>query len=127
MPHAEIPEGEPLMAVRTVNRQWLLARRPVGAVTTDDFRYAESDPPAPGEGEILVRTLYFAYDAGQRIRLTDDGATCRRSRSVSRCGPWASARSSRRGERRGRLRERARPAADDVQRKTARQAAPQAR
>ncbi|MFF9808399.1 NADP-dependent oxidoreductase [Streptomyces coeruleorubidus] len=61
------------MAVPTVNRQWLLARRPVGAVTTEDFRYAESEPPAPGEGEILVRTLYFGYDASQRIWLTDDG------------------------------------------------------
>ncbi|MEH0491863.1 hypothetical protein QBA78_43240 [Streptomyces scabiei] len=61
------------MALPTVNRQWLLARRPVGAVTTEDFRYTESDPPVPGEGEVLVRTLYFGYDASQRIWLTDDG------------------------------------------------------
>ena len=61
------------MAVPTVNRQWLLARRPVGAVTTADFRYAESEPPIPADGEILVRTLYFGYDASQRIWLTDDG------------------------------------------------------
>ncbi|MFC8435561.1 NADP-dependent oxidoreductase [Streptomyces sp. NPDC057253] len=57
----------------TVNRQWLLARRPVGGVTTDDFRYAEADVPVPGEGDVLVRTLYFGYDASQRIWLTDDG------------------------------------------------------
>ncbi|MFJ8111037.1 NADP-dependent oxidoreductase [Streptomyces sp. NPDC096132] len=61
------------MSASTVNRQWLLARRPVGAVTTDDFRYHEGDVPTPGEGDVLVRSLYFGYDASQRIWLTDDG------------------------------------------------------
>ncbi|MBR0725570.1 MDR family NADP-dependent oxidoreductase [Bradyrhizobium manausense] len=56
-----------------VNRQWLLARRPVGAVKTDDFRLTEGEIPTPGAGDILVRTLYFGFDASQRIWLTDDG------------------------------------------------------
>ena len=55
------------------NRQWLLAHRPKGAVKPDDFQYAEGAMPAPGDGDILVRTLYFGYDASQRIWLTDDG------------------------------------------------------
>ncbi|MPY55942.1 NADP-dependent oxidoreductase [Streptomyces spongiae] len=61
----------------TVNRQWVLARRPVGAVSVDDFRYQEGEVPEPGEGEVLVRTLYFGYDASQRIWLTDDGGYMR--------------------------------------------------
>lgn len=56
-----------------VNRQWVLARRPVGAVASDDFRYQEGTVPVPSEGEVLVRTLYFGYDASQRIWLTDNG------------------------------------------------------
>ena len=55
------------------NRQWLLAHRPEGAVKPDDFQYAEGAVPVPGDGDILVRTLYFGYDASQRIWLTDDG------------------------------------------------------
>ncbi len=61
------------MAVAQVNRQWLLARRPVGAVRPDDFKYHEAPIPKPADGEVLVRTLYFAYDASQRIWLTDEG------------------------------------------------------
>lgn len=58
---------------RTVNRRWLIARRPVGAVTTGDFRYDEQPIPEPGDGEILVRSLYFAYDASQRLWMTEEG------------------------------------------------------
>ena len=57
----------------TTNRQWLLARRPVGAVRPDDFRFHEGVIPVPGDGEVLVRSLYFSFDASQRIWLTDDG------------------------------------------------------
>lgn len=56
-----------------VNRQWLLARRPQGAVVAEDFKYHETTPPQPGEGEVLVRSLYFGFDASQRIWLTDHG------------------------------------------------------
>lgn len=42
----------------TLNRAWLLARRPDGAVQTTDFAYREEafDTPTLQEGEILVRT-----------------------------------------------------------------------
>lgn len=59
--------------VEAINRQWLLARRPVGDVRPDDFRYNETAIPTIGEGEVLVRTLYFPFDASQRIYLTEHG------------------------------------------------------
>ena len=61
------------MTQDTINRQWLLARRPVGALTMDDFTYNESTIPAVNDGDVLVRSIYFGYDASQRIYLTDDG------------------------------------------------------
>jgi len=48
------------------NRQWLLARRPKGQVTVEDFRYSETAIPEPGEGEVLVRNHYLSCDPTQR-------------------------------------------------------------
>jgi len=56
-----------------VNRQWLLARRPQGGVLPEDFVYQESPRPEPAEGEVLVRSLYFGFDASQRMWLTEHG------------------------------------------------------
>ncbi len=56
-----------------INRQWILARRPVGDVGREDFRLEQGSVPTPGEGDVLVRSLYFGFDASQRIWLTDDG------------------------------------------------------
>jgi NADPH-dependent curcumin reductase len=64
---------EPIVSTDQINRQWLLARRPEGALGPDDFNYNEGQVPTPGEGDILVRSVYFGYDASQRIWLTDDG------------------------------------------------------
>jgi len=61
------------MTAKRVNRQWLLARRPAGALQPSDFTYSEGPIPAPAAGEVLVRVLYFGYDASQRIYLTDEG------------------------------------------------------
>lgn len=61
------------MTGQTINRQWLLARRPEGSVKPEDFTFAEGQVTPPDDDEILVRTLYFGYDASQRIWLTDDG------------------------------------------------------
>ena len=49
-----------------VNRQWLLARRPQGMVSKDDFRWVEGPAPEPAAGEILVRNLYLSCDPTQR-------------------------------------------------------------
>jgi hypothetical protein len=45
------------------NRQWLLARRPYGAIQDSDFQFVETDIPAPGPGEVLVRNLILSRDS----------------------------------------------------------------
>jgi NADPH-dependent curcumin reductase CurA len=54
-----------------VNRQWKLASRPVGMVTTDHFEYAEGPAPSPRDNECLVRTLYVSFDPAMRAFLRD--------------------------------------------------------
>lgn len=51
-----------------INRQWLLRNRPHGALSETDFEYRESAVPQPdiAAGEILVRNLWFGFDASQR-------------------------------------------------------------
>ena len=54
-----------------VNRRIVLARRPKGKVTPDDFRLEEV-PVAPlAEGEFLVRNLYLSLDPYMRGRMDD--------------------------------------------------------
>ena len=48
------------------NRQWLLARRPDGAIKDSDFDFVETDTPTPGEGQVLVRNLMLSCDPTQR-------------------------------------------------------------
>jgi NADPH-dependent curcumin reductase len=48
------------------NRQWLLARRPHGAIQDGDFNFVETDAPTPGGGEVLVRNLMLSCDPTQR-------------------------------------------------------------
>ena len=48
------------------NRQWLLARRPDGAIKDSDFNFVETDAPAPGEGQVLVRNIMLSCDPTQR-------------------------------------------------------------
>ncbi|MES2264254.1 MAG: NADP-dependent oxidoreductase [Pseudomonadota bacterium] len=59
--------------MNTINRQWLLRRRPEGAVGVDDFEFREGTVPELGDGDVLVRSLYFGYDASQRIWITSHG------------------------------------------------------
>ena len=54
------------------NRQWLLARRPQGAVSAEDFRLVERAVPTPAEGELLVRNLYLSCDPTQRGWIAGD-------------------------------------------------------
>jgi hypothetical protein len=54
-----------------VNRQWLLARRPVGMVQESDFEWAESAVPQPGDGQVLVRTLWLSFDPAMRGWMDD--------------------------------------------------------
>ncbi|KZK78253.1 NADPH-dependent curcumin reductase [Pseudovibrio sp. W64] len=54
-----------------VNRQIVLAERPVGAPTSKNFRLEEAAIPAPGEGEMLLRTVYLSLDPYMRGRMSD--------------------------------------------------------
>ena len=49
-----------------VNRQWQLAARPQGEPKDSDFRLAERPVPAPGAGQLLVRTIYLSLDPYMR-------------------------------------------------------------
>lgn len=54
------------MSTATKNRQFKLAKRPVGMVKRDDFEFAEGPMPQPGEGEVLVKVLYLSLDPAMR-------------------------------------------------------------
>lgn len=56
-----------------LNRQWLLKRRPKGAVTRDDFEYREAPMPKPNLaiGEILMKNLYLSFDPAMRGWMDD--------------------------------------------------------
>ena len=56
----------------TMNRRWLLEKRPTGLVDEGCFRLVEEPLPSPGEGEILVRVLYLSCDPTQRGWLARD-------------------------------------------------------
>ncbi|HZB92119.1 MAG TPA: NADP-dependent oxidoreductase [Stellaceae bacterium] len=53
------------------NLQVLLANRPTGWVKESDFRIVESEIPAPGEGQVLVKALYLSLDPYMRGRMND--------------------------------------------------------
>jgi len=53
------------------NRVFLLADRPEGVPDADTFDLVERDVPDPGEGEVLVRTLYLSVDPYMRGRMRD--------------------------------------------------------
>lgn len=54
-----------------VNRQLLLAKRPVGEPTPDDFEVKDVDSPSPGDGEALVRVLQISLDPAMRGWMSD--------------------------------------------------------
>jgi len=54
----------------TVNRQILLAARPVGYPKETDFRLVETALPEPAPGQMLVRTLWLSLDPYQRGRMS---------------------------------------------------------
>jgi NADPH-dependent curcumin reductase CurA len=55
----------------TTNRRILLNARPHGAPTAADFRMANTPVPTPGDGELLLRTLYLSLDPYMRGRMSD--------------------------------------------------------
>ena len=59
-----------LAAARTlredVNCQWRVAARPIGNVKPTDFVWTEGPIPEPGEGEVLLKTLYIGLRPAMR-------------------------------------------------------------
>jgi NADPH-dependent curcumin reductase len=51
--------------------QIVLAKRPTGDVTPDCFREERHDLPAPGDGQLLVRSLFLSLDPYMRPRMTE--------------------------------------------------------
>lgn len=55
----------------TMNRQFLLAARPVGLPKDSDFNLVETPVPMPGENQFLVRAHYLSVDPYMRGRMND--------------------------------------------------------
>jgi NADPH-dependent curcumin reductase CurA len=53
------------------NKRVLLASRPAGWVTEENFRLESAPIPAPAEGEVLVRNLWLSLDPYMRGRMSD--------------------------------------------------------
>jgi NADPH-dependent curcumin reductase CurA len=53
------------------NRKIVLASRPAGMPTLENFRFEEEDVPEIQDGEVLVRTLYLSVDPYIRGRMND--------------------------------------------------------
>ncbi|WP_394142165.1 NADP-dependent oxidoreductase [Vibrio chagasii] len=53
------------------NRRIVLASRPVGAPTQDNFRFETVAPPAINDGEMLLRSVYLSLDPYMRGRMND--------------------------------------------------------
>jgi len=54
-----------------VNRRIVLASRPKGAASVENFRLESVPVPAPGPGEVLVRHHYLSLDPYMRGRMND--------------------------------------------------------
>ncbi|PNF11027.1 NADP-dependent oxidoreductase [Enterobacter cancerogenus] len=53
------------------NRRWVLASRPHGAPTPENFRLEEQPISEPGEGQVLLRTEWLSLDPYMRGRMSD--------------------------------------------------------
>jgi len=55
----------------TVNRRIVLASRPHGVPTPQNFRLEETEVQQPKDGEVLLRTVYLSLDPYMRGRMSD--------------------------------------------------------
>jgi len=54
-----------------INRQILLASRPKGKPTSENFKIVESPIPEPGDAQVLLKTLYLSLDPYMRGRMSE--------------------------------------------------------
>ncbi|WP_437968648.1 NADP-dependent oxidoreductase [Sorangium sp. So ce260] len=57
----------------SINRRIVLAARPRGVPAPHDFRLEETAVPTPGEGQVLLRTLYLSLDPYMREVMNEIG------------------------------------------------------
>jgi NADPH-dependent curcumin reductase CurA len=71
----QISKGSDMSSICTqsdnINRRIILAARPRGLPTPDNFRLAHVGVPTPGDGELLLRTVYLSLDPYMRGRMSD--------------------------------------------------------
>jgi NADPH-dependent curcumin reductase CurA len=60
-----------------MNRRLVLASRPSGEPTVDNFRLETGPVPEPGPGEMLVQNLYLSIDPYMRGRMSDRASYAR--------------------------------------------------
>src|SRR3981189_3130291 len=60
-----------MSAAPSVNRRIVLARRPKGAPSAEDFRLERQPVPAPGTNQVLLRTRYLSLDPYMRGRMNE--------------------------------------------------------
>ncbi|MFH1809717.1 MAG: NADP-dependent oxidoreductase [Pseudomonadota bacterium] len=53
------------------NRRFILASRPRGLPTADDFRLEENELGKPGPGQVLVKNMYWSVDPYMRGRMSE--------------------------------------------------------
>ena len=54
-----------------INKRIVLASRPIGWVSEDNFNLVEAPAPRPGDGEVLVKNLWLSLDPYMRGRMND--------------------------------------------------------
>ena len=65
------PDNSTVDSTASTSIQIVLASRPHGEPAARDFRTESVPVPAPGDGEVLLRTLYLSLDPYMRGRLSD--------------------------------------------------------
>lgn len=58
----------------SANRRIVLAARPNGMPTLQDFRLEEVALPKPAEGQLLLRTVYLSLDPYMRFRMSEEAS-----------------------------------------------------
>lgn len=53
------------------NRRIVLASRPTGAPSADNFRLEQTEVASPADGQVLLRTVYLSLDPYMRGRMSD--------------------------------------------------------
>ncbi len=54
-----------------LNRQWVLAKRPIGMVSESDFELLETPIPSPEPGQVLLRTRWVGFEPAMRGWISD--------------------------------------------------------